>query len=371
MVRASDFVMWPDCNDAPWDREVSLYAAHFLVEAERSGIALNSAAKPRVMKFLAGWAMSKEDAISAYACHTLALAGKPEKDRMLRLYDRRADLDTLSRSRLARAFTAIDDRARALDLLALASAPLSVKEAAFSLLALLELDPEDERIPPLVLYLTHERDAETYSWGTTESNAHALLALGEYYRRKGWKGGTPQVSRHDNPDGSVKFVNTGTCEAFVAWRMMDVPAPEEVKPEAEVLAISRRLLDTEGNEASPEKLQRGDLVTVEITLKSSEMRTYGDLVIDDLLPAAFEPALGDVSEGNALPSWVMRTDARDDRMLIYSRRFNMGKDDTVTFTYPVRVVSAGSFVMPAASVEAMYEPVIRASTATSAIRVGR
>ena len=369
MIRSTDFVMWPDCSYAPWDREVSLYAAHFLVEAERSGVTLNTAAKPRVMKFLSKWAMSTNEVVSAYACHTLAIAGKPEKDRMLRLYDKRGDMDSLSRARLARAFTAIDDRARARELLTLAAAPQSVKEAAFSLLAMLELDPEDERIPALVIYLTEKRDSKTYSWGTTESNAHALLALGEYYRHKGWKGGTPQVTRHDNADSSVRFVNSGEAEAFVSWRRLDVPNPDEIKPEETVLAISRRILDSDGNVADLDKLERGDLVFAEITLKSSEKRTYSDLIVEDLFPAALEPTHTEVAAENPMPRWVMRTDARDDRMLIYSKRFNLGKNETVVFSYPLRVVSAGDFILPAASVEAMYAPDIHANTSTSTIHV--
>lgn len=374
MIRSRDFVMWPDCNYAPWDREVSLYAAHFLVEAERGGVALNTAAKPRVLDFLSKWAMSTNDCISAYACHTMAIAdgtglNSSIKDRMLRLYDRRSEIDSLSRSRLARAFTAIDDRARARELLKLASAPQSVKEATFSLLALLELDPDDVRIPPLVAYLTEERDAATFSWGTTESNAHALLALGEYYRHKGWKSGEPQVARLDNSDGSVRFSNTGDCDAFISWRIFDVPDISEIKPVETVLAISRRFIDSDGNDVDLANLERGDLVFSEITLKSSEERTYSDLVVEDLFPSAFEPTFGDISEDSPMPQWVMRSDARDDKMLIFSKRFTLAKGEKVTFSYPLRVVSSGDFVLPAASVEAMYAPDIRANTAVSAIHV--
>lgn len=369
MIRSRDFVMWPDCDYAPWDKEVSLYAAHFLVEAEKSGIALNAAAKPRVLKFLSGWAMSTNDVVSAYACHTLALAGKPEKDRMLRLYDNRKELDALTRSRLARAFTAIDDRARARELLAGAVAPQSVKEAAFSLLAILELDPDDDRVPLLITYLETMRDGAKFSWGTTESNAHALLALGEYYRRKGWKGGEPNVTRLDNPDGSVRFVNSGDAAAFIAWRNFDVPKVEEIKPESTELAISRRILDSSGNVADLDKIERGDLLFSEITVKSNEPRTYNDLIIEDLFPAAFEPTQSEIDAEQPLPAWVMRTDARDDRMLVYSKQFTMRKDETVVFRYPVRVVSAGEFTLPAASVEAMYTPSIRANTAPAKISV--
>ena len=136
MVRANDFVMWPDCTYAPWDREVSLYAAHFLVEAERGGWKLGPEPRERVMGFLKKWAMSTNTAVSAYACHTLALAGTPERDRMLRLYDAAAGLSLLSRARLARAFARSHDRSRAEALLKNAASPASVKEAAFALVAL-------------------------------------------------------------------------------------------------------------------------------------------------------------------------------------------------------------------------------------------
>ena len=89
MIRKNDFVMWPDCTYAPWDREVSLYAAHFLIEAEKSGVKLNPVAKDQVLGFLRRWAVSTNTVHAAYACHTLALAGVPDRDRMFSLYDMR------------------------------------------------------------------------------------------------------------------------------------------------------------------------------------------------------------------------------------------------------------------------------------------
>jgi hypothetical protein len=47
----------------------------------------------------------------------------------------------------------------------------------YLLLSLLELDPDDNRVLPLVQYLRNKRDRVKYSWGTTEENAHALLAI--------------------------------------------------------------------------------------------------------------------------------------------------------------------------------------------------
>lgn len=150
MLREKDFVMWPDVDYAPWDKDVSLYASHFLISAGRSGVKVSQAAKSKVLRFLSQWALSTNENVCAYALHTLAIAGKSDRDRMFRLYQMKDRLSLLSRARLARAFLEIGDRARAGTLLANAVSPSSVKEASFLLTALLNLDPDDKRVLPLV-----------------------------------------------------------------------------------------------------------------------------------------------------------------------------------------------------------------------------
>ena len=346
MIRNTDFVMWPDCNYAPWDREVSLYAAHFLVAAEKSGARLDPASKAKVGEFLSNWAMSPTNSISAYACHTLALAGRPERDRMLRLYDDRSSLSLLSRARLARAFAAIGDRVRATELLKSASAPASVKEAAFALVALLELGGEDARVRELAAFLAARRDPQRFAWGTTEENAHALAALAAYYRKSRPSPGT----------------------RFVCWRALELPELSSVTNETSDISVTRRFLGSDGCAADMSRLSRGDLLFVELTVRSEVARDYSDLVIEDLFAGAMEPVHSalDPSLYPWLPpgsgEWVMRSDARDDRMLVFSKRFHMEKNDEVKFCYPLRVVSGGEFALPGVAAEAMYQPSLRART---------
>lgn len=367
MMRENDFVMWPDCNYAPWDKEVSLWAAHFLVAA-RAVSAEAAEVRDRVIKYLGKWAMSTNTQVSAYACHTLALAGRPEKDRMLKLYDEREKLSGLDRARLARAFIAISDRQRAVTLLEKAAAPGSLKEAAFSLLALLDLDPADERIAPLALYLNAKRDYSTFAWGTTEDNAHALLALGEYLRRLSPAGAqkgaaaAAKVAKSKDAAGNTLFANNGASEAFVAWRRLVMPDVKSITNEQSVITLSRRFLTAEGAPLELAGVRRGDLVNVVVTLGTTEERDFADLVIEDLFPAAFEPVYG-TSSSAALPSWLMRTDVRDDRFLAYSKRFHLKVGEEVEFTYQVRAVTAGAFLLPGTSVEAMYFPLVRARLA--------
>ena len=344
MVREKDFTMWPDANYAPWDKEVSLYASHFLVASERAGLKVSGPVRAKVMKFLSRWAFSTNENVSAYALYTLAAAGKPDKDRMFRLYDAKENLSLLARARLACSFVEIGDRMRAEVLLKNASSPSSVKEAAFALMALLELNPDDGRALLLVKYLQDRRGREKYAWGTTEENAHALMAIGEYYRFKPPRNG----------------------ERIVAWRKLELPEISEVKAETNGIFIARRFLSPEGEEVDINNLRRGEMIVAEIELGSPDKRVLSDLVIEDLFAGAFEP-IGNSNERQ--PDWVMRSDARDDRMLVFSKSFDMAVGGKVKFRYPLRVVSKGQYTLPGVSVEAMYFPSLNARTAPCRINI--
>jgi uncharacterized protein YfaS (alpha-2-macroglobulin family) len=264
---------------------------------------------------------------------------------MFRMYDAKDRLSLLSRARLARAFVETGDRARAKTLLVNASSPSSVKEASFLLTALLNLDPDDKRVLPLVQYLQDRRDCGKHCWGTTEENAHALLAIGEYYRFKPPKAG----------------------ERFVAWRKLELPKIEEVKAESNGLSVVRTFETPEGEPVDINKLKRGEMLYVKLEITSHETREIGDLVIEDLFASAMEPVF-DVSVWPVRGDWVMRSDARDDRMLVFSKRFSVKAGETIDFKYPMRVVSAGEFVLPGVSVEAMYFPTLNAKS--SPVRIG-
>ena len=118
---------------------------------------------------------------------------------------------------------------------------------------------------------------------------------------------------------------------------------------------------------------------VELTLAPEANRTYSDLVVEDLLPACFEPDSAPVtkeayewidSQSDALP-WELRRDVRDDRVLIFSKKFKAQAGKTARAHYAVRVVSAGEFILPGTSVEAMYAPELRARGRAMRIKVAK
>ena len=392
MVRSNDFTMWPDAECPPWDREVSAYAAHFLVEADAAGYAVPGHALSRVKTMLRRrWALSSDTDIAAYACHTLALCGAPEKDRMLSLYDARNTLTLLARARLARGFVRIGDPRRARELVADAAlAPNSVKEAAFSMLAILEMDPADRRLPALVKYLQDRRDRTRFHWGTTCDNAHALMALAAYHNARGIRFGAGDVSlsgafgkvrladgsRHSVTGGAeIVVCNSGEGDAYVTTRTLALPDPASLTNRSSVIAVARRILDVRGEPVDLSRICRGETLVCEIAVTAAVERTVSDLVVQDLLPSCFEPLraadaavlrLREKGETN----WILRSDSRDDRVLAYSLPAKVGAKP-LRFRHAVRVTGEGDFVLPGVTVEAMYAPEVRADTAPVRMRVGR
>ena len=393
MARSNDFTMWPDSSYPPWDRGVSLWAAHFLVEAEAAGFKVPAEPLNRVKGFLRTWAMSTNAATSVYACHNLALAGAPDTDRQLHWYDRRAQLSTLDRARLARAFVRSGDRARAVELTS-AMPVEDVKTASFSLLALMDLNPQDARLPGLVVYINDHRCKGLAHWGTTASNAHALLALGTWYRARAAKGDPVVTCVADGREtplpvkkvhkvrggGDVVLKNDGKGPAYVTASCLALPDAGAVPAVADGIKITRRYLLADGSEANLDRLSRGDLLIVELTVGDQQNRVYSDLVVEDLLPACLEPAATPVGpathpwiEADKLLDWEMRREMRDDRMLFFSKRFcdSGAKGRVARAYYAVRVVSSGDFIAPGVAVEAMYDPAVHARTAPRRIKVER
>lgn len=366
----SHFRTWPDCTYSVADKDLSLYAAHFVVEAAKSSVDFRTDRHESLEGMLRDYARDKSLSVSAYACHTLALADRPDKGRMYSLYDSRADLDALARARLARAFLLIGDRVRATELLSKNVAPTSVKEASFTLIALLELGGDDKRVNELVKYLSSKRCKSRYSWGTTSDNAHAVLALAEYFRRMPASLGLSDVKE---TDGVAKNFGAGT--AFLSWSRLDLPKPEDVKAESNGLKIEREYFTATGEKYDFARAERGDFVIVRIAVSSDDEREISDLVVEDLLPGALEgvrspvvPAVYGWMDSDA-HNWVLRHEVRDDRILVFSGKFQMKKDGKYYFHYPVRVVSAGKYAAPGVSVEAMYNPELRARTASAVIEI--
>jgi alpha-2-macroglobulin len=403
------FSWWPFMTKSA--AEPSLYAVHFLVEAQTAGFQI----APERMQAALNWVQTRLDrsgsteagtrawrddmAERAYAAHILALAGRPNHGWNARLAEQYELLYYVSRVHVAAALLASGEPRQAVPLMKTLGNPVpreripgrllnsDVADAALLLSAWLDIDPANEEVGYLAYYLEEAR--EDGHWGTTYDNAIALLALGKYERMSperdpnftgsltGPDGQSMDItsaepmqwSREPGAPARMTVVNNGPGEMVVWSHYSGVSTvPESTRTEG--VAITRDVLDTEGKPIDPQQRAQGELMIIRLTVDPMG-RTLDQMVIEDLLPAGWEienPALQTSRPFPWLPKEpgsALYRDARDDRMLFFTGAISTPQ----TYFYAVRAVTPGVYVWPAATVSGMYEPEIRGAFAGGEVRV--
>lgn len=139
------------------------------------------------------------------------------------------------------------------------------------------------------------------------------------------------------------------------------------------LTVNRQWKDAQGNIVEPAKLQLGTPVYVDVTVHNVSGYRLQNLALTDRVAASWEienPRLG----RGSLPDWVdpdslwqsENMNVRDDRIEVFG---TLDPDQEVHVVYMTRATFAGTFHLPEASVEAMYEPTIWAREAGGSVIV--
>ena len=138
----------------------------------------------------------------------------------------------------------------------------------------------------------------------------------------------------------------------------------------ENLKLTRRFLDADGDEltgysSSGESnmniVDLGDVVYVELTLHNTSGERMSNIALVDRLPAGFEIENPNLGRSASKPEWVDsdelwqadHMDLRDDRVEVFG---TLQEGEKRTVVYAVRAVTAGTFALPTAEAEAMYDP---------------
>jgi len=171
---------------------------------------------------------------------------------------------------------------------------------------------------------------------------------------------------------AIKNLSDQTLDAVVATTGVTV-VPEPAGGEG--FTIERAYYTPDGEPMDIATLAQNQRVVVVLTV-TGDQRRDGQLMVVDPVPAGYEienpdiSASGDVSAFNWLDVErnVEHTEARTDRFVAALKR---GSDDALQFSvaYSMRAVAPGTYVQPAATVEDMYRPALRARTASSTVEV--
>ena len=400
--------MWPGSRESwPW---ASVYAAHFIVEAEAAGHAVPDDLRLHLLSYVRRVLDKSGDdgdllENQAYGCRVLALAGKPERAVMSRLTElaNAANPSALpefaaqraqARLHLAMGWLVAGRRDLAGTLVPLQSPPprekrqlggnvgSPVRDRVILIEALLMLRPDDPALPSLAQELADT--GRKQQWRSTQDCAFAIMALGKYFKQAKSQqpyesarllAGSEVLSREQNKpliwnSTSTTLPNTGltvcitgpaAARGHVSWIQTGVPTTQPANVDRG-LKVRRRYLAEHGEALTSNVVRSGDLVQVEITLEAPP--NCENLVIEDLLPAGLEienPRLSTSQKPGHLPRAPsaeervlqhLRLDMRDDRMVMLG---NMPASGTITQVYLARAVTPGTYTVPPVRAECMYD----------------
>ena len=195
---------------------------------------------------------------------------------------------------------------------------------------------------PLVGRINSRLRGDGSAWGTTQDNAWATAGLAAF------------LNGAELPTG-VQFV-----------RVVTTGIPKKPFPRPAPVKLTRRYLDAAGKEVS--RIKKGELVTVELTLRSPGH--IENAVLADILPAGreleddtFKTRSQKVPGAEKAPDGFIRlsgrSELRDDRYLWFGSVDGLKDDRRHLLEYRVRAVTPGTYHVPSATVEDMYNPDLR------------
>ncbi len=276
------------------------------------------------------------------------------------------------------------------------------RDDALAIMVLLATSPDDRRIDKLVAGLRDRR--RSGRWRTTQENAFALVALSQYaataeavpprHRIRAWVGGKValdgQHRGYDSPanvgavpmavlapalgsDRTTPLVLQREGDGRVHYRVGLQWATDDAPPRAQGLTLQTHVLDAEDTPAAP--LQIGDTYALDVVLSTRAAQHH--VAVEVPLPAGLEAIETDLGGGTRArlgkieplhSRWVSHMELRSDRVLLFFDELPAG---TYRHRVPVLATTPGTFTLPAAVAEAMYEPETRARTAVRQVEVSR
>ena len=394
------FSYWPG-GTAPnaWG---TVYAIHFLLEAEKKGYLVPEGMKRNALNDLsriarnwkpeASYSAESEEMTQAYRLFVLALGQVAEVGAMNRLKESKT-LMSMSRYLLAAGYALVGRPDVSKELVVKTTAlttacsgydqtfgsdlrDTSIRLMTFCLLG----DGKEAALLANEISKTLASD----DWLSTQSTAFGLVALSDYmekYKMSGLMdfsyavdGKTKKVSTTRNiwtetlldktaSSASLELKNTGKSTLFARLVAEGIPAEGKEEAYANGLTLAVSYMDHDGHPVNTSALQQGTNFTAVVTVANSSPRGYNHLVLTEVFPAGWEILNTRFLTGDTVDNRVTGVnyqDIRDDRAYSYIDYLPAGKQVTVRIN--LCAVYPGRFYLPPVYCEAMYDHLVRANT---------
>lgn len=402
------FSFWP--GNSKVSEYPSIYALHFLLEAQELGIAVPGRLFQRGIQFLKRYAAKQTSTLAeararANAIYLLTRSGQVTTNFLVQLqtslqkrYPKQWQSD-LAAVYMAAAYQLLHKDDEAQDLiqqyamgggatahdddfhtpLARDAQYLYIMARHFSTL----LDDVDaKQIHQLITPIYHGE----YN---TISAAYSVLALGAYSQQKQAQQGEEVISFSANKADGSKIRLSANTQPFPNAEFAAGMQPEiiqlniaaqqamfylvsqsgfDLQPAQQAISqgleIHRAYLDEDGKEVTA--YQIGKELTVRLRIRSLDNEFINNVAVIDLLPGGFEVVRKSISN-SALQGQADYIDVREDRVVIYA-----GFSSSITeLSYRVKVTAEGRFIIPPAFAESMYDRAIHANSAAGVFNVSK
>ena len=394
------FSYWPG-GTAPnaWG---TVYAIHFLLEAEKKGYLVPEGMKRNALNDLsriarnwkpeASYSAESEEMTQAYRLFVLALGQVAEVGATNRLKESKT-LMSMSRYLLAAGYALVGRPDVSKELVVKTTALTTacsgydqtfgsdLRDASIRLMTLCLLDGGKEAA---LLANEISKTLASDDWLSTQSTAFSLVALSDYmekYKMSGSMdfsyavdGKAKKVSTTRNIwtetlldktafSASLELKNTGKSTLFARLVAEGIPAEGKEEAYANGLTLAVSYMDHDGHPVNTSALQQGTNFTAVVTVSNSSPRGYNHLVLTEVFPAGWEILNTRFLTGDTVDNQVTGVnyqDIRDDRAYSYIDYLPAGKQVTVRIN--LCAVYPGRFYLPPVYCEAMYDHLVRANT---------
>ncbi|MGO1730077.1 MAG: hypothetical protein ACTHY4_10760, partial [Flavobacteriaceae bacterium] len=390
---------WPGQTEV--DEWSTNYAGHFMLEAKKKGYALP-------ISFLSNWLSYQQNQArqwrnsytrynssltQAYRLYTLALAGKPELAAMNRLRES-GEMSNDAKWRLAAAYAFAGKESVAQQISETANINFKpekynyytygspFRNRAMALETMVLLGDEQQR----ELSISLAKNLSSQRWFSTQETSYALMALAKMANKNGGKA----IEINYELDGESSNLKT---EKALAERALDIqrrtnslmlknlrdnrlfvtvsqsgklPLGEELIDQSK-LVMKTQFIDGAGNPIDVSSLKQGTQIIAQVAVTNTSMAAVSNVALSQIFPSGWEvvnTSFTDLGEG--VNSEADYQDIRDDRVKYY---FSVDANKTKVFNIKLNASYLGTYYLPGAQVEAMYDATYFARTRGNWVKV--
>ncbi len=383
-IPAGGMTTWPGTSSyAGANVWATVYATHFMVEAQKAGYAVPAVLRKSNLSFLRSVASgSSYNAESrAYALYVLALAGSADRGDMNRLREDLAKLPESCKMLLAGAYALDGKKDVARKILQDTKVGTEVNNL-FS--DNYDSEEREQAIAAMVYTALGDKAAafqcieklsgwlnDRNHFMSTQSTAWSLRAVADYMKNNSVDGinvnfrtaygGTTLKSAKAIAQGSldagvgrsldVEVTNNSKAPAYIVLSSTGIPEKGEEMARADGMQLTVTYSLPDGTRVDPSSLPQGtDFIVTATATNTSATTDYTNVALTQIFPSGWEIHVNRTDD--------MYQDFRDDRVYSY---LNIRRGTSVTVTTRLTATYKGRFYRPSTICEAMYDERIGAS----------